>query len=77
MGTWHNPGLGWPIAAPLERCAQLLAVDLTSLRGAAAKLEPYLRADGSRSGASCSLSDYSRPGPTAGDGAATSTVDGA
>ena len=48
MGTWHDPDLGRPIAAPLERCAQLLGVDLASLREAAAKVEPYLRADGTR-----------------------------
>ena len=46
MGTWHDPGLGRPIAAPLDRCAELLGVDLTSLREAAAKVEPYIRADG-------------------------------
>jgi single-strand DNA-binding protein len=48
VGTWHDPGLGRPIAAPLERCAELLGVDLASLRQAAAKVEPYLRADGTR-----------------------------
>ena len=48
MGTWHDPGLGQPTAAPPERCAELLGVDLASLREAAAKVEPYLRADGAR-----------------------------
>jgi hypothetical protein len=24
VGTWHDPDLGRPIAAPLERCAELL-----------------------------------------------------
>ena len=48
MGTWHDPGLERPIAAPLEQCAQLLGVDLVSLREAAANVEPYLRADGTR-----------------------------
>jgi hypothetical protein len=48
VGTWHDPELGRPIAAPLERCAELLGVDLASLREAAAKVEPYLRADGTR-----------------------------
>ena len=48
MGTWHDPGLGRPIAAPLERCAELLGVDLASLSEAAAKVEPYIRADGTR-----------------------------
>ena len=48
VGTWHDPGLGRPIAAPLDRCAELLGVDLASLREAAAKVEPYIRADGAR-----------------------------
>ena len=48
MGTWHDPGLGRPIAAPLERCAQLLGVELATVRTLAATVEPYLRADGTR-----------------------------
>jgi hypothetical protein len=48
VGTWHDPDLGRPIAAPLERCAQLLGVDLATVRELAAKVEPYLRADGTR-----------------------------
>ena len=48
MGTWHDPDLGRPIAAPLERCAELLGVDLASIREAATNVEPYLRADGTR-----------------------------
>ena len=48
MGTWHDPDLGRPIAAPLERCAQLLDVDLATVRELAAKVEPYIRADGTR-----------------------------
>jgi hypothetical protein len=36
------------MAAPLERCAELLDVDLVTVRELAAKVEPYLRADGSR-----------------------------
>ena len=27
VGTWHDPDLGRPIAAPLQRCAELLGVD--------------------------------------------------
>jgi hypothetical protein len=46
--TWHDPDLGRPIAAPLERCAELLGVDLATIQEAAAKIEPYVRADGSR-----------------------------
>jgi hypothetical protein len=48
VGTWHDLDVGRPIAAPLERCAQLLGVDLTTIREAAANVEPYVRADGTR-----------------------------
>jgi uncharacterized protein len=40
--------LGRPIAAPLERCAQLLGVDLATVGKLAAVVQPYLRADGTR-----------------------------
>ena len=46
MGTWHDPDLGRPIAAPLERCAELLGVDLATVCELAAKVEPYVRVDG-------------------------------
>ena len=46
MGTWHEADLGRPIAAPLERCAELLGIDLATVRELAAKVEPYIRADG-------------------------------
>ena len=48
VGTWHDPDLGRPNAAPLERCAQLLGVDVATIRQLAAKVEPYIRADGTR-----------------------------
>jgi hypothetical protein len=48
VGTWHHPELGRPIAAPLERCAELLGVDLATVREVAAKVEPYVRTDGTR-----------------------------
>jgi hypothetical protein len=48
VGTWHDPDLGRPIAAPLERCAELLGVDLATVRKVAADIEPYVRADGTR-----------------------------
>jgi hypothetical protein len=48
VGTWHDPDLGRPIAAPLERCAELLGVDLATICAAAANVEPYLRADGAK-----------------------------
>ena len=44
VGTWHDPDLGRPIAAQLQRCAQLLGVDLASIQEAAANVEPYSRA---------------------------------
>jgi hypothetical protein len=46
VGTWHDPELGRPIAAPLERCAELLGVDLATVRELAAGIEAYRRADG-------------------------------
>jgi hypothetical protein len=48
--TWEarDPDLGRPIAAPLEQCAELLGVDLATVRAVVAKVEPYVRADGSR-----------------------------
>jgi hypothetical protein len=48
VGTWHDPDLGRPIAAPLERCAELLGVDLAAVTETAASVEPYIRADGTR-----------------------------
>jgi hypothetical protein len=48
VGIWHDPDLGRPIAAPLEQCAELLGVDRTTVRELAAKVEPYLRGDGTR-----------------------------
>jgi hypothetical protein len=48
VGTWHDPDLGRPIAAPLERCAELLGIDPAIVHELAANVEPYLRADGTR-----------------------------
>jgi hypothetical protein len=48
VGTWHDPDVGRPIAAPLPRCAELLGVDLATIAAAAANVEPYLRADGAK-----------------------------
>jgi hypothetical protein len=48
VGTWHDLDSGRPIAAPLERCAELLGVDLATIQEAAGNVEPYLRADGTR-----------------------------
>jgi hypothetical protein len=48
VGTWHDLDVDRPIAAPLERCAELLGADPAAVQEAAAKVEPYLRADGTR-----------------------------
>jgi hypothetical protein len=47
--TWelHGPAYSRPIAAPLERCAELLGVDSAIVQRAAADVEPYIRVDGS------------------------------
>jgi len=47
-GTWHDSDLRRPIAAPLHRCAELLGVDLATVRKLAARVEPYIGADGTR-----------------------------
>ena len=41
--TWARP-----IAAPLERYAELLGVDLATIQAVAANVEPYIRADGTK-----------------------------
>jgi hypothetical protein len=48
MRTWEarDPDFGRPIAAPLEQCAELLGVDLATVREVAAEIEPYICADG-------------------------------
>jgi hypothetical protein len=50
MRTWEgrDPDLGRPIAARLEQCADLLGVDLATIREVAVNIEPYIRADGTR-----------------------------
>ena len=68
--------MGRPIAAPLGRCAELLGVDLATVRKLAGKVEPYLRADGSRIWSLMLLERQLRPERTVGVGAATSTADG-
>jgi hypothetical protein len=49
------------IAAPLERCAQLLGVDLATVGKLAAVVEPYLRADGTRIWSLMQLERQRRP----------------
>jgi hypothetical protein len=50
MQTWeaHDPALTRPVAAPLERCAELLGVELDAVRQAAAHVKPYVRVDGTK-----------------------------
>jgi hypothetical protein len=53
--------LGRPIAAPLERCAELLGVDLATICEAAANIESHLRADGTRIWSPMQLERQLRP----------------
>jgi hypothetical protein len=62
VGTWHDPDLGRPIAAPLDWCAELLGVDLATVREVAANVEPYLRADGTKVWSLMQLERQLRPG---------------
>jgi hypothetical protein len=48
VGTRYDLDVGRPIAAPLQQCAELLGVDLATVRELAAKVDPYVRADGTR-----------------------------
>jgi hypothetical protein len=50
MPAWegHDSTLSRPIAAPLERCAELLGVDLAAIQEAATHVVPYVRVDGTR-----------------------------
>jgi hypothetical protein len=48
VGTWHDLDLGRPVAARVDRCAELLGVDLATVHKLAANVEPYIRADGTK-----------------------------
>jgi hypothetical protein len=50
MWTWEarDPTFNRPLAAPLERCAELLGVNLETIRTVAAEVEPYVRVDGTK-----------------------------
>ena len=63
MPAWeaHDPTVTRPIAAPLERCAELLGVDLVAVQEAAAHVEPYLRVDGIRVWSLTHLERHLRP----------------
>jgi hypothetical protein len=56
-----RPTLTRPIAAPLERCAELLGVDLDTIQEAAAHVEPYLRVDGTKVWSLMQLEQHLRP----------------
>jgi hypothetical protein len=62
MPAWeaHDPTLTRPIAAPLQRCAELLGVDLTAIQEAA-QVEPYLRGDGTKVWSLMQLERHLRP----------------
>jgi hypothetical protein len=47
VGTWEadDPAHARPIAAPLQRCAELLGVHLATITGAATHVQPYVRVD--------------------------------
>ena len=63
MRTWEarDPDSGRPIAAPLEQCAELLGVDLATIREVAAHVEPYVRADGTKIWSLMQLEQQLRP----------------
>jgi hypothetical protein len=63
MQAWeaNDPTLSRPIAAPLERCSELLGVDLKAIQEAAAHVEPYLRVDGAEVWSLMQLERYLRP----------------
>ena len=76
VGTWQDPDLGRPIAAPLERCAELLGVDLATVRKLAAETEPYVRADGTSIWSLMQLERQLRPEAYGWRRGGSSTADG-
>jgi hypothetical protein len=72
-----DPAYSRPSAAPLERCAELLGVDLATIQRAAADVEPYIRVDGSKVWSLMQLERRLRPEAYGRVRAATSAVDGA
>jgi hypothetical protein len=77
MRTWEarDPDFGRPIAAPLERCAELLGVDLATVREVAAEIEPYICADGTKVWSLMQLERHCARRRSVAGAAATSTVD--
>jgi hypothetical protein len=74
--TWeaNDPDFGRPIAAPLDRCAELLGVDLATIREVAANVEPYFRVDGTKVWSLMQLERQLRPEAFRRRRAATSIV---
>ena len=64
MRTWeaNDPDLGRPIAAPPDQCAELLGVDLATVRDLAANVERYIRTDGAKVWSPMQLERQLRPG---------------
>jgi hypothetical protein len=56
-----DPDLGRPIAAPLDRCSELLGVEPAAVRKAAANVEPYAGADGTKIWSPMQLERQLRP----------------
>jgi hypothetical protein len=77
MQAWeaHDPTLTRPIAAPLERCAELLGVDLATVLRAALHVEPYARVDGTKIWSLMQLERQLRPQAYGRVRAATSPAD--
>jgi hypothetical protein len=57
----HDPTLTRPIAAPLERCAEVLGVDLDAIQEAASHVEPHVRVDGTKVWSLMQLERLPRP----------------
>jgi hypothetical protein len=78
VGTWEadDPAYARPTAAPLERCAELLGVDLTTIGEAAAHIQPYVRVDGTKVWSLMQLERQLRPQAYGRVRAATSPVAG-
>jgi hypothetical protein len=74
-GDLARPGPGPADRSTAGQCAQLLDVDLASLRQAAAKVEPYPAPTAPGSGACCSLSACSGRRAYGRRRGATSTID--
>jgi hypothetical protein len=78
VGTWEadDPAYSRPIAAPLEKCAELLGVNLTTIQRAASDVEPYIRVDGTKVWSLMQLERRLALRHTAGFEVATSAADG-